>query len=183
MKERKTEVRFFSIAQWEKEQAYLQYRHGQGWALDRVSAQCIYHFTRCQPEDVVYQLDYNREPMRHKEDYVQMFTDCGWEYIQDSMGYYYFRKPKAKMGADEQGIFCDDASRLDMILRVFQGRMVPLLFIFVLVVLPQLYLHRRLETTLDVIITMVYGGILALYLAVFIPFGRKLWQYRTSIKT
>lgn len=26
-----------------------------------------------------------------------MFTDCGWEYLQDFVGYSYFRKPKAAM--------------------------------------------------------------------------------------
>lgn len=182
MKERKTEIRFFTIMQWEEEQAYLQRRHQQGWALDRVSAQCVYHFTRCEPQDVVYQLDYNQEALRHKEDYVQMFADCGWEYIQDSMGYCYFRKPKAEMRGDEEGIFCDDASRLDLILRVFRGRMVPLLFIFALVILPQLYLHRHLETTLDVTITALFGGMLALYLWVFLSFGRKVWQYKASLK-
>lgn len=181
MKERKTEIRFFTIMQWEEEQAYLQRRHRQGWALERVSAQCVYHFTRCEPQDVVYQLDYHREALRHKEDYVQMFADCGWEYIQDSMGYCYFRKPKADMRVDEEGIFCDDASRLDLILRVFRGRMVPLLIVFTLVILPQLYLHRHLETTLDVTITALYGGMLALYLWVFISFGRKLWQYKASL--
>lgn len=180
MKERKTEFRFFTIVQWEAEQAYLQRRHRQGWALDWVSAQCVYHFTRCEPQDVVYQLDYNREALRHKEDYVQMFVDCGWEYIQDCMGYCYFRKPKSAMKGTEEGIFCDDASRLDLMMRVFRGRMIPLLVMFFLVLLPQLYLHRHLATTQDVAITVLYGGILALYLWIFLSFGRKVWQYKSS---
>jgi len=46
---------------------------------------------------VVYQLDYNQEGRSHKEEYIQMFTDCGWEYLQDFVGYSYFRKPKAAM--------------------------------------------------------------------------------------
>lgn len=182
MKERKTEVRFFTIMQWEEEQAYLQRRHRQGWALDRVSAQCVYHFTRCEPEEVVYQLDYNQEGLRHKEDYVQMFTDCGWEYIQDCMGYCYFRKPKADMREDEEGIFCDDASRLDLILRIFRGRMVPLLFIFALMILPQLYIHRHVETVWDAILVGIFGLLLILYLWVFTSFAHKLWQYRASIR-
>lgn len=48
---------------------------------------------KCTPEDVVYQLDYNEEGLTHKDEYVQMFRDCGWEYIQDFGGYSYFRKP------------------------------------------------------------------------------------------
>lgn len=182
MKQRKTEVRFFNIVQWEEEQEYLRLRHGQGWALDWVSFPGVYHFVRCEPEDMVYQLDYNQEGRRCKEAYVQMFADCGWEYLQDFVGYSYFRKPKAAMKGREDGIFCDDASRLDLMVRVFQGRMIPTLVILVLVILPQLYLHRHPATTLDAVSTGVFGGLLAVYLVIFLSFGRKLWQYKTSLK-
>ena len=37
-----------------------------------------YLFEKCEPEDVVYQLDYNPEGDGHKAAYVQMFEDCGW---------------------------------------------------------------------------------------------------------
>ena len=47
-----------------------------------------------------------------------MFADCGWEYLQDFAGYSYFRKPVAEMKGEE-AIFCDDASRLEMMRRVF----------------------------------------------------------------
>lgn len=42
-----------------------------------------------------------------------MFRDCGWEYVQDYMGYSYFRKPAPASERDAE-IFCDDASRLEM---------------------------------------------------------------------
>lgn len=55
-----------------------------------------------------------------------MFRDCGWEYLQNFVGYSYFRKAASDMDGTEEEIFCDDASRLDMIKRVFSQRMVPL---------------------------------------------------------
>lgn len=89
----KREFRFFSILEYEEEQAYLRAMHQSGWKLLRVSGLCLYSFEACEPEDVVYQLDYNKDGLAHKAEYVQMFADCGWEYLQDYVGYSYFRKP------------------------------------------------------------------------------------------
>lgn len=182
MKQRKTEVRLFNILQWEEEQEYLRLRHRQGWAFQWVSFPGAYHFVQCEPEDMVYQLDYNQEGRHHKEAYVQMFADCGWEYLQDFGGYSYFRKPKAAMKGKEDGIFCDDASRFDLVMRIFRGRMIPVVISFALTVLPQLYIHRHLETVGDMIILALSGGILMLDLVVCACFVRKLWQYKASLK-
>lgn len=138
MKEKKVELRFFTIADWEKEERYLQKRHQEGWKFEKVSMAGLYHFVKCMPEDVVYQLDYNEEGLQHKDEYVQMFKDCGWEYIQDFGGYSYFRKPVSQMQGEEE-IFCDDESRLDMMRRVFAGRYLPILIILMLLILPNLF--------------------------------------------
>ena len=90
MRERKTEFRFFTVAEWEKEEAYLSQRHREGWRFTGVRLPGVYGFERCAPQEVVYRLDYNPEARAHREDYVQMFRDCGWEYVQDYVGYSYF---------------------------------------------------------------------------------------------
>ena len=131
----KKTFKYFTIFEYEKEQNYLRAMHQAGWKFVRVSGLCVYHFEKCVPEDVIYQLDYNRDGIAHKDEYVKMFSDCGWEYLQDYTGYSYFRKPIAEMDGEEE-IFCDDASRLDMMKRVFQGRMIPLFIIFFLLILP-----------------------------------------------
>ena len=77
----------------------------------------------------MYQLDYNEEGIKHKDEYVQMFQDCGWEYIQDYAGYSYFRKPVSQMQGKMEEIFCDDESRLEMMRRMFLGRYTPLFII------------------------------------------------------
>ena len=56
MKERKTEFHFFTIMEYEEEAAYLQDMRRSGWKLEKVTFPGIYRFTRCQPEEVVYQL-------------------------------------------------------------------------------------------------------------------------------
>ena len=44
-------------------------------------------FEKCVPEDVIYQLDYNKEGIKHQMEYVRMFEDCGWEYLTEFDGY------------------------------------------------------------------------------------------------
>jgi len=108
--------------------------HEDGWCFTHVSFPGFYHFEKCEPKKVSYRLDYNQEGIRNKREYVQMFSDCGWEYIEDFMGYSYFRK-EGQTGDENPEIFCDDASRLDMMYRVFRGRIIPLIIIFALVII------------------------------------------------
>ena len=127
-----TETGFYILLcfQWKEEGQYLSRQQEKGWERVRVSGLGLYHFCRCQPKKVVYQLDYNPEGIAHREEYLQMFRDCGWEYLQDYAGYSHFRKPVSEMEGEQESIFCDDESRLDMMNRIFKGRMVPLLVIF-----------------------------------------------------
>lgn len=135
MKEKRV-WKFFSIAEQEKEQDFLRQMHRAGWKLVRVGGLCVYHFVPCEPEDVVYQLDYNPEGRAHRAEYLQMFRDCGWEYLQDYLGYAYFRKPAAAMRGEEEEIFSDEASRLQMLRHVFRWRVIPLGLLLLLALVP-----------------------------------------------
>ena len=97
MKELKKEFRWFNIMEYEKEENYLSKRHQEGWKFKRVTFPGVYTFERCEPEKVIYQLDYNKEGIKHQMEYVRMFEDCGWEYLTEFDGYNYFRKPADKM--------------------------------------------------------------------------------------
>ncbi len=90
--ETKTVFKYFTIVNHEKEEEYLRSMHKDGWKFKKVSGFCMYHFEKCEPEDVIYRLDYNRDGILHKSEYTKMFEDCGWEYLQDYVGYSYFRK-------------------------------------------------------------------------------------------
>lgn len=126
----KTEFKWFTIFQHEAEEEYLRYMHFSGWKLTGISFPGFYHFEECAPEDMVYQLDYNQNGTAHKREYVQIFADCGWEYMFDFVGYSYFRKPVSQMEGTEE-IFCDDESRLEMMKRVFRGRVLFVIILFV----------------------------------------------------
>ena len=120
-----------------------------------------YHFVECRPEDVVYQLDYNQEGSANKDQYIKMFSDCGWEYLQEYAGYTYFRKPVGDM---EESIFCDESSKLAMLERVYKGRLVPLLVIFSACLLPQFVLNLANG---NYFLAGLMGAILAIYGAFF----------------
>lgn len=181
MKTTKTEIRFFSVADHEKEQEYLSGMHRMGWEIARVGLPCFYHFEACKPENMVYQLDYYQESKVRREEYLKMFEDCGWEYLFDFMDYHYFRKPAAMMDGQEE-IFCDDESRLDMMRRVFRGRVVFLLIIFLVAVLPQL-----VQNIMNYDSGKSYAkGFLVFWIVMFILYAfllvRFAWKYYTFKK-
>lgn len=174
---KKKEFKKFSITEYDKEQAYLREMHKHGWKLVLVTGIGTYHFEECEPADVVYQLDYNQEGLAHKEEYVKMFEDCGWEYLQDFWGYSYFRKPVGIMN-EEEAIFCDDNSRLEMLQRVFRGRVIPLLIIFSLILIPQLITQFMNG---EIVLGCVFAVLLIVYLAVFASFAIKYSEYKRRI--
>ncbi len=181
MKSTKTEFKIFTILQWEKEQEYLRRQQQNGWRFTRVNFFSMYHFERCQPEDVVYQLDFNQEGAAHREEYLQLFRDCGWEYLQDYVGYSYFRKPLSAMKGGEEAIFCDDASRLDMLERVFRGRVALLLVIFFLCILPQIFRIGQEKSGMEQFFSVFFLVLAAFYLAVFVCFAVQFWKYWRSV--
>lgn len=95
MKDKKITFKYFSIAEYEKEEAYLRKMHQQGWKLVKISLRYLYVrayiFEKCQPEDVIYRIDYDQTG---GDAYIQMFADCGWEYLFDFDESSYFRKKK-----------------------------------------------------------------------------------------
>ncbi len=183
MKNTKTEIRFFSVPEWKKEEQYLREQHKNGWEFVSVSGLCLYRFQKCEPKDVVYQLDYNPDSQTNKNEYVKMFTDCGWEYLQNYAGYSYFRKAVSEMGATEEEIFCDDASRLDMMKRIFTGRIASLMIIFFLFIIPQLVSRTMFYTSANSILLTLLFVMFFIYLAIFLSFAVSFWKcYKTIHK-
>ena len=122
----------------------------------------------------------NREWFQeHKDEYLKMFDDCGWEYIQDFLGYSYFRKAVSEDGVAEE-IFCDEESRFQMMQRVLKGRMLPLLVIFLAVLLPQFILN--LFSYHNYFVATFIGVILVMYISIFTMYFTKYNQYKDHRK-
>ena len=173
----KKQFKWFTIFDYEKEQDYLREMHQSGWKFTKVTGLGIYHFESCEPQDVVYQLDYNQEGLAHKEEYLKMFADCGWEYLQDYVGYSYFRKAVTEDGSEEH-IFCDEDSKLQMMQRVLKGRMLPLLVLFFACLLPQFV--TNLLNHHNYLVATLIGAVLALYLFIFATCFAKYQQHKNK---
>lgn len=172
----KKQFKWFTIFEYEKEQEYLREMHNQGWKFLTVAGLGTYCFERCEPEDVVYQLDYNQDGMAHKTEYIKMFEDCGWEYLTNFFGYSYFRKPASEMNGDEK-IFCDENSRIEMMDRVYKGRILPVSILIPTVFIPQFVLSITVYRSVPV--AVIYGAFLLFCAVCFTVYMIKRKRYRS----
>ena len=63
----KTVIRFFTIADYEEEEIWLRKQHRSGWKLTGMTPPCIYRFESCEPEDVIYRLDFRNNERQEGE--------------------------------------------------------------------------------------------------------------------
>lgn len=175
--ETKKEYKVFLLHQYKKEEQYLRKQHQAGWKLLKTDKLGTYHFEKCEPEDVIYRLDYNPEGNVNKDEYTRMFADCGWEYIQEFSQFSYFRKRAAEMDGEED-IFNDEAAHLVLMKRMLTGRMLPLFVIFAAVLLPQFALSLSKGSYVR---AALLGGVLLLYIVIFAGFG--IHYHRLKNKT
>ena len=134
--EKKVVYRIATIADYDREALYLGEMHAQGWKLKEVSYSNLvvavkYTFEKCQPEQVVYQLDFYPMKKSERASYLQLFKDCGWEHITGFNGFSYFRKPYSQIESDaEFEIYNDAAGKLAVVKRILMMRMLPVLLLF-----------------------------------------------------
>lgn len=138
---RKTLTRFFTIADFEDEEEFLRYQHQNGWKLVKQTPPCFFTFEACEPEDVIYRMDYKNST--ESGEYMQMMKDFGWEYAGKCVGWLYFRKPAALIESEEEGeLFSDNSSRIDMVRYIIRTRLLPLCIIFFSCVVPNFIRYR-----------------------------------------
>lgn len=174
----KIKINFFTIADYEEEEIWLREQSNLGLHLVRVIVPCFYVFEKSEPEDIVYRLDYKNG--NQNKDYLQMFSDYGWNYFTNCFGWMYFRKPASKIQTVNDGeIFSDDESRIEMIHHIVKTRMIPVLIIFLLCVLP--YWIRAISGTVtfpNLIFTIIFSILTFLDLSIIIHCGIKLKKLR-----
>ena len=175
---RKTMIRFFTIADYEEEEIWLRKRHAEGWKLVEMTPPCVYTFEACEPEDVIYRLDYKNSDQT--EEYMQMLEDFGWEYFAECLGWLYFRKPAKEAASEEDGeLFSDPASRAEMAGDIVRTRLLPLMLIFMCCLVPNL--NRTLHGgagLLNHILSAFFGVMFVLYVFLIVYCGLKLKRIR-----
>ncbi|WP_297960543.1 DUF2812 domain-containing protein [uncultured Ruminococcus sp.] len=167
---RLTTHKLFLLPDYEKEGEYLTKMHGAGWKLERVAG-FSQHFVKCEPENVVYKLDYAKNNANYPE-YIRMFSDYGWEHCGRVMGFDYFRRNADGLSEEELEIFSDPQSKLNMMKRVILTRMTPLLIIFFMIIIPNIYLFAvnsmRFHNPAFTVMSVTYLFLFVLYISIFI---------------
>ena len=178
----KLKIRFFTIADYEEEELWLRKQHQNGRKMVKMIPPCFYLFEECEPEDVIYRLDYKNGAQT--EEYLQMLNDFGWEYYARCVGWLYFRKPAGAAKTEgEEELFSDNASRVDMAEHVARTRLIPLMVIFLCCVIPNLInamngVMGRLSAFFGIFFGMMFG----IYLFMIIYSGIKLNRIREKYK-
>lgn len=166
-------LRWFTIADYEQEEAFLREQHNKGYKLVRYVLPCFYYFKKCEPNDVVYRLDYSNSGKNAKDDYLRLFQDYGWEYLFDVNGWSYFRKDA--VDDEDTEIFSDNHSRLDVVEKIFKTRMLPILVIFLLCVIPQ---FSRFTASEHTGIFAFWAVLFLLYVYLIVHCGRGLLRLK-----
>lgn len=117
--ETKTECKVFFITDFNHQARYLSDMHKKGWKLVKISWSLFYHFEKCEPEDVVYQVDFKESKNKDRESYLRMYEDYGWEFVTSCQSFIIFRK-LAKFGGLE--LYGDRESKLEFVKTIFQRR-------------------------------------------------------------
>ena len=107
-------------------------QHSLGWKL-RTIKHGFYTFEKCSTEKYIYQLDYNPTG-KDEDEYIQLFIDYGWEFIQKHKSRYYFRKLESDIESDNR-IFSDRESKAEMCRKIVNRRLfllIPLSFIVII---------------------------------------------------
>ncbi len=181
----------FTISDYDKEEAFLREQHRNGLKCITYKFPGFYYFEKCEPDDVVYQLDFNDVRKNSREEYLQLYKDTGWEYVYDINGWNCFRKPVSQE-EDAPAIFTDMESKIELINKIYKQRMLPLLAVFFFCLLPNInYANFWLSTGgTDKILRLCYClffyPLFFFYLWIFIHCGRNLQRlkkdYENGIK-
>lgn len=137
MTKTKRVFRYFTIADYKEEEKFLSDQHSKGWEISAITLPGIYTFKECEKEDYIYQLDFPDIQDNSKREYIRMFEDCGWEYLFDFVQFSYFRMKKDIN--DNQSIFTDDESKVEMIDKIYKRRMIPIVVLFLCCVIPNFF--------------------------------------------
>ena len=172
-------IHFFTIADYEEEEVWLRDHHKNGWKLVNMIPPCFFVFESCEPDDVIYRLDYKNAGQT--EEYMQMLKDFGWEYSGKCLGWLYFRKPAGAAASKEDGeLFSDNASRVDLVSRIVMTRLIPLMIIFLCCVIPNFVRAASGEYLggFGIIFSCFFGIMFVVYVFLIIYCGMKLRKIR-----
>ena len=116
-KEIKKLWRFYSVADYEKEEAFLNEMARAGWNLTSVGF-CRYIFRRGNEGEFIYKLDMveRGESDEVKESYFNFLSDCGMRVVGEFKDWIYLQKPASEGPFDKKN---DTYARLRHVNKVY----------------------------------------------------------------
>ena len=185
MKNTKTLFRFFTLFEYEEEEAFLENQHKNGWKAIGYKLPGFYKFEKCEPDEVTYRIDFTNENGAKNPEYRQMFADNGWDFLWSVNGFSIFRKPGASDSKNNNEIFTDNASKLQMLQKIHQRRLLPLITIFLCAVLPNFVKGINGEfgrSGSELSLTVIFGIMFILYTYVFIKSFVKIKKLKEKLQ-
>ena len=185
MKNTKTLFRFFTLFEYEEEEAFLENQHKNGWKAIGYKLPGFYKFEKCEPDEVTYRIDFTNENGAKNPEYQQMFADNGWEFLWSVNGFSIFRKVRSSVNENNNEIFTDNASKLQMLQKIHQRRLLPLITIFLCAVLPNFVKGINGEfgrSGSELSLTVIFGIMFILYTYVFIKSFVKIKKLKEKLQ-
>ena len=185
MKNTKTLFRFFTLFEYEEEEAFLENQHKNGWKAIGYKLPGFYKFEKCEPDEVTYRIDFTNENGAKNPEYRQMFADNDWEFLWSVNGFSIFRKVPTSVNESNNEIFTDNASKLQMLQKIHQRRLLPLITIFLCAVLPNFVKGINGEfgrSGSELSLTVIFGIMFILYTYVFIKSFVKIKKLKEKLQ-
>ena len=132
------------------------------------------------------EIDFTNENGSKNPEYCQMFADNGWDFLWSVNGFSIFRKPLvANTNDNSNEIFSDNSSRLQMLQKIQQRRLLPLVTIFLCAVVPNFIKGINGDfgsSIFDNIFTVFFGLMFVLYTYVFIKSLSKIKKLKEKLQ-
>lgn len=144
--------RLYSLTDYEQEEKWLREMANKGWML-KSAKPIVYTFERADPQDIVFKLDFQSTRIQPDDDYMRMLEDYGWTYLTSLNNYRYLYKT-ASGNNDNDEIYTDNASKLEMLKRILRFRILPIMCVFFVCVIPNFVcvVNREFDSvTMDVL--------------------------------
>jgi hypothetical protein len=122
--------KWFMAWQDQEEEAWLEEMSKQGLHFQKVNRFGVYTFEQGVPVHYAYRLDYQTS-VNDEEQYLQIFQDLGWKYLNTLNGWRYFRQ-EVKEGKIPE-IFTDADTKIKKYERI-QTLLIAMLPLYTLVV-------------------------------------------------
>jgi hypothetical protein len=157
----------------DKEEAWLREMAQKGWHFKSVTMPGYYQFEQGEPRNDFYRLDFFINA-KAKSDYVQLFSDSGWEYLGEMGSWQYFRKTATENETLE--IYSDNESKSKKYQRILL-----FLVVFLPIYINTINILNKRQDTLSLILTFVMFLFMILYGYGIIRLGMRMNQLKKKL--